>query len=121
MTISTPTLTKDQIVFYHVNGYLTLENLVSAEELPRLIAIYDDLFARKAGWSSGDHFDLGGVDEENRKPRLPQILDVSRYAPELKSFDFYEATADLGRQLLGQHCVIRGEHAINKPGKPSDP
>ena len=119
--MSDQVLSNEAIVFYHVNGYLTVDRLVSADELPRITAIYDELFARRAGHSSGDHFDLGGTDEDGVEPSLPQILDVSRYAPELKSFDFYRAAADLARQLLGQDATIRGEHAINKPGRRGQP
>lgn len=110
-------LATEQIVSYHVQGFLTLERVMSAGEIEDMKVIYDGLFAREAGRDSGDHFDLGGSDEEGAAPKLPQILDVSRYAPEIKEFDFCRATEDLARQLLGKECVIRGEHAINKPAQ----
>ena len=110
-----PALSTDEIVSYHVQGFLTLDRLLSAGEVADMKVIYDDLFASDAGKASGDHFDLGGADEEGAEPKLPQILDVSRYAPEIREFDFYRAAGDLARELLGKDSTIRGEHAINKP------
>lgn len=115
MTESLTALTPHQIVSYHVQGYATLDRIASAAEVAAMKEIYDDLFARRAGRASGDHFDLGGTDEDGSEPQLPQILDVSRYAPEIKQFDFYRNAESLARQLLGPDCTIRGEHAINKP------
>lgn len=115
MAFSPPVLTPEQIVHYHVHGYLSLEALTSPEDVSYMRAIYDDLFARRAGREAGDQFDLGGSDEEGRKARLPQILNPSKYAPELAQAQVYVHALAIARQLLGQVERLTGEHAINKP------
>jgi ectoine hydroxylase-related dioxygenase (phytanoyl-CoA dioxygenase family) len=108
-------LTREQLVAYHVRGFLCLDRIAAPAEVAAMREIYDDLFASEAGRSSGDHFDLAGADADGEESRLPQILNVSRYVPQIREFEFYGAAQELARQLLGPGCVIKGEHAINKP------
>ena len=76
-------LTDDQVAFYRNNGYLALPSLMPANEVARVRAVYDRLFAERTGREIGDQFDLAGTDEEGKEARLPQILGPSRFAPEL--------------------------------------
>jgi hypothetical protein len=73
MTEMNPTiaLTHDQIDFYHREGYLALEALTSQEEVAWLQAIYDRLFAERAGREAGDQFDLAGADADDEVATLP--------------------------------------------------
>lgn len=107
-------LSRKQVIAYHISGFITVDKVLGHSELQQVIDIYDGLFSGKAGWDAGDHFDLGGTDIEGSEAKLPQILDVSRYAPEIKSLNFYRNCTEIARQLLGEDCVIKGEHAINK-------
>jgi ectoine hydroxylase-related dioxygenase (phytanoyl-CoA dioxygenase family) len=115
----TPTvvLSQDQIDFYHREGYLALEAITTPEEVEWLRGIYDRLFESRAGRERGDQFDLGGTDEEGSEARLPQILNPSMYAPELKEGLFRTNAFAVARQLLGEGTEPMGEHAIFKPAR----
>lgn len=116
-TAPTVVLTEDQIDFYHREGYLVLDAIATPEEVAWLREIYDRLFEARAGRETGDQFDLAGTDEEGRPAALPQILNPSKYAPELRQ-GLYRANAlAIARQLLGADAAPLGEHAIFKPAR----
>jgi ectoine hydroxylase-related dioxygenase (phytanoyl-CoA dioxygenase family) len=115
MTFTAPILSPQQIVQYHVQGYLSLDAIASPQEVALMRAVYDDLFERQAGRENGEQFDLGGSDEEGVKAKLPQILNPSRYAPELKQLQVYANAQAVAQQLLGSPAKVTGDHAINKP------
>jgi ectoine hydroxylase-related dioxygenase (phytanoyl-CoA dioxygenase family) len=108
-------LTAEQIASYNANGYLSLPAITTGEEVERLRRIYDRLFATKAGREKGDHFDLGGTDEENKEAVLPQILGPSQYAPELLETQLRANAIAIAHQLGGPGCEVVFDHAINKP------
>ena len=110
-------LTEEQIAFYHREGYLALDAITTPEEVEWLRRIYDRLFDSRAGREAGDQFDLGGADEEGEEAVLPQILNPSKYAPELKEGLFRTNASAIARQLLGPEVRPAGEHAILKPAQ----
>lgn len=108
-------LTPQQIEFYHREGYLVLDAVTTQEEVAWMREIYDRLFARRAGREEGNQFDLAGTDEEGQEAALPQILQPSKYAPELRN-GLYRVNAEaIAKQLLGPTAQFQGEHAIFKP------
>ena len=112
----TPTLelTPDQIAFYRREGYLQLSAITTPEEVASLCAIYDRLFATRAGRAEGDHLDLSSADDEGAEAVLPQILNPSKYAPELADTLFRANAEAIVKQLLGSEAAFRGDHAIRK-------
>ena len=112
---STLTLSKEQIAFYHQNGFLALENFVPVSEIDRIREAYDRIFAERAGREEGNQFDLAGTDEEGKQAALPQILGPSRYAPELAQGLFRVNGLAIAKQLLGEDAILMGDHAIFKP------
>ncbi|MEZ4621489.1 MAG: phytanoyl-CoA dioxygenase family protein [Caldilineaceae bacterium] len=115
MTQPTMVLSKSQIDFFHREGYLTLHALTTVEEVVQLQAIYDRLFAVKAGRAEGDHLDLVTTDEDDQVPVLPQILNPAKYAPELVDTLFRANALAIAKQLLGESATGGGDHAILKP------
>lgn len=115
MNQPTLTLTPDQIAFFQEQGYLTLPAITTAAEVEQLQAIYDQLFAQKAGRDQGDHLDLVTTDEDDQKPVLPQILNPGKYAPALLDTLFRANAAAIIQQLLGPEATLGGDHAILKP------
>ncbi|MBI1335748.1 MAG: phytanoyl-CoA dioxygenase family protein [Phycisphaera sp.] len=107
-------LTRDQIEFYHNEGYLVLDKLVDEDEVDRMREVYDRLFESQAGRNNGGFFDLGSRDEGD-KPALPQMMNPSRYAPEIEQFTFRAAAAQIARQLQGPLSYFRQDLAICKP------
>ena len=110
-------LTKEQIDFYHREGYLNIPAITTLEEVAQLRTIYDDLFRRRVGREEGNQFDLGGTDEEGKEPVLPQILGPSRYAPALNDTLLRVNALAIATQLLGPGTRFGGDHAILKPAK----
>src|SRR5438552_350422 len=111
----TVSLTQAQIDFYHANGFLALQAITTQREVQWMREIYDRLFASRAGREEGNQFDLGGSDEEGKTAVLPQILQPSKYAPELKEGLFRVNAMHVAKQLLGPEVIAQGEHAIFKP------
>ena len=117
----TITLTDDQVEFYHTNGYLSIDAITTQEEIERLRVIYDRLFEQQAGRAEGNQFDLAGTDEDGKVAKLPQILSLRKYAPELAD-TLYETNAyAISRQLLGEGIHFTGDHAIFKPARSGAP
>lgn len=108
-------LSQDQIDFFHREGYLTLAAITSAAEVASLQAIYDHLFASRAGREAGDHLDLTTTDTDDEAEALPQILNPSKYAPELIDTLFRANAQAIATQLLGPEARFGGDHAIRKP------
>ena len=110
-------LNADQIAFFHREGFLALDSIVSHDEIEKLRIIYDRLFEERAGRETGDQFDLAGTDEDGKAEALPQILSPSKYAPELLESSLYTNALLVARQLLGDDAMSQGEHAILKPAR----
>jgi ectoine hydroxylase-related dioxygenase (phytanoyl-CoA dioxygenase family) len=108
-------LTDEQVAFFRSEGYLVLDEVAPPEEVAWMRAIYDRLFAERAGRSTGDHFDLAGADDDDTEAALPQILEPSKYAPELRDGVYRTNARAIAEQLLGRGVESRGEHAILKP------
>ena len=101
MADATLTLSPEQVEFFEREGYLVLPALTTPEEVAGLCEIYDRLFATEAGRAEGDHLDLSGTDEDGAPVVLPQILNPSKYAPEL-------AQHRLPRQRGGHRQAVAG-------------
>ncbi len=114
-------LTQDQIEFYHAEGYLKLEGLMPPEEIERMKVIYDRLFEAQVGRATGDFFDLAGRDEDN-KPKTAQMMNPSKYAPELQEEWQYKVNAAaIAKQLQGAKSYFRQDLAICKPPRSAAP
>ena len=111
-------LTSEQIEFYRTEGYLAIDALTTPEDIALLCESYDRIFHERAGREEGNHFDLGGTDEEGTEAVLPQIVDPARYAPELNDSLLLANANVLARQLLGDDEVqCSFFHAIFKPAR----
>ncbi len=109
-------LSPEQILFFHLNGYLAIrEPITDDAELARMREVYDRMFTERAGREVGDQFDLAGSDEEGVQAGLPQILNPAKYAPELKEGNYLKVLATFARQLFGPEATVGIAHAIFKP------
>jgi ectoine hydroxylase-related dioxygenase (phytanoyl-CoA dioxygenase family) len=106
-----------EVEFFQENGYLVVEKLVDRDEISWMRAAYDRIFEQRAGREVGDHFDLAGTDDEGVEAKLPQILNPSRYAPELLDGRFRARILNIAKTLLGDSAEIGGDHAILKPAR----
>ncbi len=109
-------LTAEQVLFFHLNGYLAITEPVTDEaELAWMREVYDRIFAQRAGRESGDQFDLAGSDEEGKEAALPQILNPAKYAPELAQGKYLKTLEAIAKQLFGPEAGVGVAHAIYKP------
>lgn len=111
----TVTVTPAQVKFFHEHGFLAVDRITTGDEVERLQAAYDRIFAERCGREEGNQFDLGGSDEDGKPAALPQILNPLKYAPELGEVMARVNARAISKQLLGEDCKDRGSHAILKP------
>lgn len=119
----TPTLklTEEQIARFEREGFLVVDGFTTPEECARVKAIYDRLFAERAGREAGNQFDLAGADEEGKEAKLPQILSPHAYAPELVETLAWANALESMRQIYQTDEVGCGDHAILKPARNGAP
>ena len=110
-------ITKNQVEFFHNEGYLGIEKLTDPDEVVLLQDIYDDLFNQQVGRSMGDQFDLAGTDEDGEIASLPQILNPAKYAPEINRSQLLVNATSVAKQLLGKDATCSFAHAILKPAR----
>jgi hypothetical protein len=109
-------LTPEQLLFFHLNGFLSISTPVADEsDLARMRSVYDKMFIERAGRDSGDQFDLAGSDQEDSTAALPQILNPGKYAPELATGRYLEVLNLVVKQLFGPDGKAEIAHAILKP------
>jgi len=112
---STHRLAPFELEFFLHNGFLSLASIMDVDEIEPVRRIYDRLFSSRAGWNEGDQFDLGG-NERDGNVHLPQLLNPSRYTPELKASSFLANARAIAEQLFGNELEADyGEHMIYKP------
>jgi hypothetical protein len=110
------TLTLDQVRFFHLNGFLSIPTPITNQaELAWMREVYDRIFEEKSGRDEGNQFDLGGTDEDGVVAALPQILNPTKYAPELNNGEYLKNATQIVRQLLGDSVSAGVGHAIFKP------
>ena len=107
-------LTPEQIAFFNENGYLAVDAVMPAAEIPSVRAIYDRLFDPERSGADADLHDLSGWREKGRKIALPQILQPAKYAPELLETQLVANLKAMMVQLIGEGTKMVGDHAINK-------
>lgn len=108
-------LSEEQIARFHRQQYLGIDRITDDADITRLRIIYDDLIGRKAGWDSGDHYDLGGLDDLDKQPVLPQLVWPTKYAPELDESQLLVNGTRITKQLFGDKARCFIFHFIYKP------
>lgn len=101
MKVQTPILSKAQKYFFFQEGYLAIDSITSNDDIERITKSYDRIFSQREGRSEGNQFDLGSIDDEKENAVLPQILDPSKYAPELNDSLLLKNAKIIVKQLLG--------------------
>ena len=74
-------LTSQQCASFRENGFLSVPEITTADDLARIATVYDRAFAQKLGWEDGNYFDLVGSSEdvdEFQIPHLQQIVAIAR-------------------------------------------
>jgi ectoine hydroxylase-related dioxygenase (phytanoyl-CoA dioxygenase family) len=108
-------LTEKQITFYHQHGYLAIDAIMPAAEIPVLRELYDHLFDPSHPLANMGKHDLAGTGDLTAKAALPQILQPAKFEPALLATQLVANIKAMMRQLHGIETKMVGDHAINKP------
>lgn len=110
-------LSDDQIEEFRASGFLSIPRITTDAEVAWVREVYDRLFEQKSGWHKGDFFDFAGDDREGEAPKLPQLLNPSRYEATLARTIFRSNAEAMACQLLGPTAKLIFEHAMLKPAR----
>jgi hypothetical protein len=108
-------LSPEQVDLFKRHGFLAIPSATTADQLQLLRAVFERLFAERAGWEEGAQYDMLGHDDGAHPGRQPQISNPVDYAPELRHTVFRTIAQTAARQLLGEEARPYFEHAILKP------
>ncbi len=114
-------LTRDQIDFYRENGYLTLSNIFTAEEMAEANDIVDDFIekSRTVTESSG-HYDLE-PDHTPEHPRVRRLGNPSGYHPHFDALMRSDRILDRLVPLIGPNIRALGNKVNIKPASGGTP
>lgn len=100
-------LTEEQVQFYHENGYVMVENVISSERLDALRKItYDFIDRSRCVSESDDVFDL----DEGHGPGNPRLTRIKLPTKQHALFDETLKTGNIPtilRQLLGDNVALQ--------------
>jgi phytanoyl-CoA hydroxylase len=111
------TLSKHQSDMFWKQGHLSIPNFIDPAEADEIERIFRHLFDVRAGWKEGHFYDMAGS-EQNDDFKLPQLLHLTKYAPELLRTSFWANADALAKELLGPTAHFSFDHGINKPVRP---
>ena len=101
-------LSQEQIDSYHENGYLTVENMLSADELDALQRVTDEFIDRSRLVSEhNDVFDLE-PDHSPQNPRLRRIKDPINQHEVYDQTLRHDGILDIVEQLIGKGVRCNG-------------
>ena len=106
---------EEEVAFFQKNGFLKLNKITSADEVASIRQQLRQLFDHQAGRDEGLFFDFAGSDEQPAQMRLPQLLDVRNFAPDLMKSSFFRNASEVAKQLLGPDASFKADHALLKP------
>ncbi|QBK30735.1 phytanoyl-CoA dioxygenase family protein [Roseitalea porphyridii] len=115
MERSAAVLTDEQSRALTEQGFVAVSSFVSGDELDAIRTMFDRLFKEKVGQDEGRQFDLAGGKREGSL-KLPQILEPSDYAPELRDLDVIARASAITQAYFDSDATpVMGEHMIFKP------
>jgi ectoine hydroxylase-related dioxygenase (phytanoyl-CoA dioxygenase family) len=110
-------VTPDQIEQFRDQGFLSIAQISTAQEIEWMRGVYQQLFEQRVGWDKGDLFDFAGTDSPGDDAVSPQLLSPSDYVHALKDTVFRRNAHAIARQLLGANAELVYEHAMLKPAR----
>lgn len=114
-------LTKEQIAFYHENGYLRIEQVYDPAELRAMSEELDYIIQNFANWGAawrGPWRKVVMNEEEDSKATLVAIHEMQHYAAAWTRALMNQRLADSLSQLLDSECVEM--HHMTLHAKPPD-
>ncbi|GEP96584.1 phytanoyl-CoA dioxygenase family protein [Chitinophaga cymbidii] len=107
-------LSAQQIAFFNDNGYLTVENIITPDEIEQYKAIYNDFLSEKIK-TGGNRSDLGdGLGKSQAKENITQIMWPSDFVKELLTMPYHRRALAISRELIGADAEMDFDMLINK-------
>lgn len=113
-TATPPPLSLDQVVQFHRDGFTTIPQLTTPQDLDRIRELLDALFARFDELPKTLAFDLGDRKLHAGPQRSPQINGAINFEPRLRQTLAFQNAGEIARQLMGPDAAYRFDHAIFK-------
>jgi ectoine hydroxylase-related dioxygenase (phytanoyl-CoA dioxygenase family) len=107
-------LTDGALAAYESDGFVVVDQLISAQETVNLRKTLLSLHEKKIGFDEGASFDAAGLDDGTEQ-RFPQILNARLLAPELEKSEYFKAGLSIAKQILGESARLRADIAFLKP------
>jgi ectoine hydroxylase-related dioxygenase (phytanoyl-CoA dioxygenase family) len=102
-------LTKEQVAFYRENGYIGVENVLSAEEVEALRKVTDEFVEKSRLLTENDEFfDL----EPDHAPQAPRLRRIKRPASQHPVYDRtlrHDRILEIVAQLIGPAIRYNGD------------
>ena len=99
--------------FFEKNGFLTVQNFLTKEEIEALRQIYDDFVEGRID-AQGQRSDLCGAESQEGKEKIVQIMRPSLLLPSLVDSPAHKKALALVRQLLGEDMDLDFDMLIDK-------
>jgi ectoine hydroxylase-related dioxygenase (phytanoyl-CoA dioxygenase family) len=99
------------------DGFITVKQLVPADEVARMRDIILRLHDENVGFEEGAQYDALAPDGDTKQRRFPQITNPRFYADELTATEFYKVGAEIARQLLGDKVRFKADLSFLKPAR----
>ncbi|MET4546205.1 phytanoyl-CoA hydroxylase [Pedobacter africanus] len=107
-------LSAEQIAFFNANGYLTVEDIITPEEVEQYKAIYNDFLSEKIDVGA-NRSDLGdGLGKNRAKENITQIMWPSDFVNELIRMPYHQRALAISRELIGEDAEMDFDMLINK-------
>src|ERR1700758_650585 len=109
-------ITDEALATYERDGFVVIDQLISAEETARLREILLGLHENRVGFAEGALFDAVGFDDGTEQ-RFPQILNPRFLAPELQKSEYFDIAMSIAKRILGETASVRGDITFFKPAR----
>jgi ectoine hydroxylase-related dioxygenase (phytanoyl-CoA dioxygenase family) len=109
MTVTTHTITDEQVASYHEKGYLVLPGFLSDSELAELRGVTDEMQRKANGLTSSN--EVYDIDEERSTPErawLRRIKAPDKHHPYYNQLTQHEAILGVLSQVLGPNIRLYG-------------
>jgi hypothetical protein len=106
-------VTDDDVSFFRANGYFSIERITTDEEIERLRAIFDELFAP----TSSSYFDVMRPAGSEGVAVFPQTIMPELRHPELRDTTYIRNARRIAAKLLGleEAETTHWGHMLDKP------
>lgn len=105
----------EQVAAFHREGFLSLDQVASPDDVAHIKSLLDELFARHRELPRENAYELGSSKDLTGAMTIPQVIAPEKLVPELLETEYYRNARAISEQLLGRDCQFQGGHAIYKP------